>query len=101
VRLTAGPRAEVGWLEIAVEDDGPGLPADRRAAAVDRGRRLDDRVAGFGLGLAIVTELADLYGGALELGDSDLGGLRATVRLPAAPADAGARADSRATRQAG
>ena len=84
VHLSARPAAAPGWLVIAVEDDGPGLPADRRAAVFDRGRRLDTSVAGSGLGLAIVAELADLYGGSVDLGDSHLGGLRATLTLPAA-----------------
>ncbi|MDZ7713664.1 MAG: sensor histidine kinase [Rhodovibrio sp.] len=86
VRLSARPAGEAGWLAIAVEDDGPGLPADRRAVVFDRGRRLDTSVAGSGLGLAIVAELAELYGGTVDLGDSDLGGLRAELVLPAAEA---------------
>ena len=84
VRLAARPAAGAGWLAIAVEDDGPGLPADQRTAVFDRGRRLDTSVAGSGLGLAIVAELAGLYGGTVDLGESDLGGLRATLTLPAA-----------------
>ncbi len=84
VHLSAQPAAAAGWLSIAVEDDGPGLPADQRMAVFDRGRRLDTSVAGTGLGLAIVAELAGLYGGSVDLGDSDLGGLRAELRLPAA-----------------
>ena len=84
VRLSARTAPVAGWLVIAVEDDGPGLPADQRAAVFDRGRRLDTSVAGSGLGLAIVAELAALYGGSVDLGDSDLGGLRATLTLPAA-----------------
>ncbi|MBK1667790.1 hypothetical protein CKO28_07050 [Rhodovibrio sodomensis] len=84
VRLSARTAPVAGWLVIAVEDDGPGLPADQRAAVFDRGRRLDTSVAGSGLGLAIVAELAALYGGSVDLGDSVLGGLRATLTLPAA-----------------
>jgi signal transduction histidine kinase len=83
VRLSARPAAADGWLEIAVEDDGPGLPEDQRAAVFDRGRRLDTNVAGSGLGLAIVAELAELYGGTVALGESALGGLRAVLTLPA------------------
>ena len=47
-----------------------------------RGQRLDETVPGSGLGLAIVADLAGLYGGSLTLEDSDLGGLRARLRLP-------------------
>lgn len=71
---------------VTVEDDGPGIPAARRTALPERGRRLDETVPGTGLGLAITDELVRLHGGALRLGDSPLGGLRATLDLPAAPA---------------
>lgn len=70
-------------LLVTIEDDGPGLPADKRQEALKRGRRLDETVPGTGLGLAIVTDLTSLYGGTLTLSDSPLGGLRAEVRLPA------------------
>ena len=69
-------------LVLTVEDDGPGLPADKRAIALQRGRRLDETVPGSGLGLSIVTELVELYGGRIALGDAALGGLRVTVTLP-------------------
>ena len=49
-----------------------------------RGVRLDEKTPGSGLGLDIVKELVDIYGGDLTLTRSDLGGLRATLRLPAA-----------------
>jgi len=68
---------------VTVEDDGPGLPPEKRADAVKRGRRLDESVPGSGLGLAIVTDLAAIYGGSLELGDAPGGGLSAVLRLPA------------------
>jgi signal transduction histidine kinase len=71
------------WLEIAVEDDGPGLPADRRAEALKRGRRLDETKPGSGLGLSIVSETASMYSGRIELNSATLGGLRTTLTLPA------------------
>jgi signal transduction histidine kinase len=71
------------WLEITVSDDGPGLPEDKRAEAVKRGRRLDETKPGSGLGLSIVTETAQMYGGSLALSSAKLGGLAATLRLPA------------------
>lgn len=49
----------------------------------DRGRRIDQAVPGDGLGLAIVRDVAELYGGGVDLDDSPLGGLRATLDLPA------------------
>jgi signal transduction histidine kinase len=72
-------------IEINVDDDGPGLPAEHRAKALERGKRLDESEPGTGLGLSIVTELADIYGGRLHLEDSPIGGLRARLELPAAP----------------
>lgn len=72
-----------GLIEIRVEDDGPGLTEDQAAHVLQRGRRLDESVPGDGFGLPITLELAELYGGALSLGRSDLGGLLAKLRLPA------------------
>jgi signal transduction histidine kinase len=72
-------------VEVVVDDDGPGLPAEHRAKALERGKRLDESEPGTGLGLSIVTELADIYGGQLHLEDSPMGGLRARLELPAAP----------------
>ena len=71
-------------LVITVEDDGPGLPADRREEVLKRGARLDESAPGSGLGLAIVDELARAYGGALVLGDSAMGGLKVELGLPRA-----------------
>ena len=65
-----------------VDDDGPGLPADKRGDAVKRGKRLMNP-AGSGLGLSIVTETAGMYGGSVVLGDAELGGLRVQLKLPA------------------
>jgi len=78
VRLTAD-----GFADILVSDDGPGLPADARSAALTRGKRLDESKPGSGLGLSIVADLAALYGGALVLEDSPQGGLAARLRIPA------------------
>jgi signal transduction histidine kinase len=66
-----------------IDDDGPGLNPEARAEALRRGKRLDESRPGSGLGLSIIVDLAHLYGGALQLEDSPLGGLRATLRLPA------------------
>lgn len=75
--------AEAGpSLLITIDDDGPGLPAAMREAVLQRGVRADETAPGFGLGLAIVRDLAEVYGGAIALGDSPLGGLRATLTLP-------------------
>lgn len=71
---------------VSIEDDGPGIAPEQRAAVLQRGVRLDESRPGSGLGLAIVLELAQLYGGALELdsgSDGDHSGLCARLRLPA------------------
>ena len=73
-------------VEIAVEDDGPGIPEAQWQAIFDRGARLDTTgKPGTGLGLAIVRDVAEIYGGKVSLGTSeDLGGLEATLSLPTA-----------------
>jgi signal transduction histidine kinase len=70
-----------GLFEIAIEDDGPGIPEDKAREALKRGRRLDESKSGSGLGLAIVADLVNEYGGRLALERSRLGGLKATIRL--------------------
>jgi signal transduction histidine kinase len=73
-------------LRLVVEDDGPGLSAEEREAAVRRGARLDESAPGSGLGLNIIDELARAYGGALTLDASRMGGLRVVMDLPRAEA---------------
>jgi signal transduction histidine kinase len=69
-------------VRIIVDDDGPGLsPAEREQVAL-RGQRLDETKPGSGLGLSIVVELANLYGGVLTLGTAPIGGLRTELALP-------------------
>ncbi len=71
-------------IVIAVEDDGPGLPAESMEAMFQIGERLDEQVPGSGLGLPIVRDLAQLYGGEIHLEHSEKGGLKAALRLPRA-----------------
>jgi signal transduction histidine kinase len=71
-------------LLIKIEDDGPGLTEEQAQAVLKRGVKLDEKVQGSGLGLDIVKELVDVYGGSLQLKRSVLGGLLAELRLPAA-----------------
>ena len=73
-------------LTLSIEDDGPGLAAEQRAAVVRRGTRLDENAPGSGLGLSIIDELARAYRGALTLADSGLGGLKLVIDLPRAAA---------------
>ena len=70
---------------IWVEDDGAGIPEDERERIFDRGARLDTGKPGTGLGLAIVRDVAEIYGGSVELQESeDLGGLLVRLSLPRA-----------------
>ena len=85
VRVSAGATG-LGQMIVVIEDDGPGLPADRREEVLKRGARLDEETAGSGLGLSIVDELVRAYGGRLTLASSDMGGLKALLELPAAEA---------------
>jgi len=85
-RVAVTARGDGERLILAVEDDGAGLDDEARGRATRRGERLDEKGPGAGLGLAIVSDLAELYGGALRLDTSSLGGLTAEVDLPAARA---------------
>jgi len=73
-----------GRLKITVGDDGPGLNEEQIKRVLERGERLDQSKPGSGLGLGIVKEIADLYGGVLTLTRSHLGGLSTELILPAA-----------------
>ncbi|WP_294297423.1 HAMP domain-containing sensor histidine kinase [uncultured Sphingomonas sp.] len=78
-------RANAGFVEILVEDDGMGIPEADRIRIFDRGVRLDSGKPGTGLGLAIVRDVAEIYEGTASLEESeDLGGLLVRLRLPAA-----------------
>ena len=75
-----------GWLSIDIEDDGPGIPAAERDNVfrpfyrLDHARNQDG--GNTGLGLAIARDIARSHGGDIELAESKLGGLKATIRIP-------------------
>ena len=75
-----------GWVEIVVEDNGPGIAPERYEDAFKAFNRLDEsrnqNEKGVGLGLAIARDVARAHGGDILLARSALGGLKATVRLP-------------------
>jgi hypothetical protein len=71
-------------VAIVIDDDGPGLRPEQIPQVLRPGERLDESAPGFGFGLPITRELAELYGGELKLAASPLGGLRVTLRLPVA-----------------
>ena len=85
VHVEARHRAK--WLTITVDDDGPGIPERSRDDVfkpffrLDEARNLD--ASGTGLGLAIARDIARSHGGNVTLSDSPMGGLRATIRIPA------------------
>lgn len=74
------------YLTVTVDDDGPGIPADMREEVFKPFLRLDNArnqdEGGTGLGLAIARDIARSHGGDITLGDSPMGGLRATIRVP-------------------
>ncbi|WP_439547937.1 sensor histidine kinase [Falsiroseomonas sp.] len=80
LRIT-GEEAD-GAVVLLIEDDGPGIPAEHRAAALARGVRLDPDRSGTGLGLAIADDIIRAYGGELRLEEAAQGGLRVRITLP-------------------
>ncbi|MEO1719273.1 MAG: ATP-binding protein, partial [Pseudomonadota bacterium] len=80
----AGRSERADQFQLRIDDDGPGLTDDEMHKIVGRGVRLDESKPGSGLGLSIVSDLAQLYQGRFELAVSPTGGLRAIVTLPRA-----------------
>lgn len=68
--------------QLAVEDDGPGIPESQRDQVFSRGARLDEQRVGHGLGLGIVRDIVEVWGGVLQLQESELGGLKVLIELP-------------------
>ena len=83
-KVTVSTALESRTVAIITEDDGPGLSPEQMEKALQAGKRLDENAAGFGFGLSITRELAELYAGSLTLDRSPMGGLRVTIRLPSA-----------------
>ena len=77
-----GLASRTGFLEVVIADDGVGLTADEMVRVRRRGQRLDESVEGSGLGLSIASDIADTYGGHIELDRSVTGGLKVVLRLP-------------------
>ncbi|MEM7461962.1 MAG: ATP-binding protein [Pseudomonadota bacterium] len=74
------------WITISIDDDGPGIPADKREEVFKPFMRLDEArnqdEGGTGLGLSIARDIARNHGGDINMHQSDMGGLQAVVRLP-------------------
>jgi two-component system sensor histidine kinase PhoQ len=79
ISVTGSPGREI---RVVVADDGPGIPQEAAETLLQRGTRLDENTPGHGIGLAVVKELAESFGGTLEIGRSDLGGAQFTVTIP-------------------
>ncbi|WP_225118627.1 sensor histidine kinase [Bradyrhizobium sp. BRP22] len=86
-KVVVGSREETRSVVLVVEDDGPGLSPEQMSQAMQTGQRLDESSPGFGFGLSITRELAELYAGFLTLDQSPLGGLRVAIHLPSAGLD--------------
>jgi signal transduction histidine kinase len=84
-RVAVTAQAAGDRIVITVDDDGPGIDSGMREAVLQRGVRADQAAPGSGFGLAIVRDLAEVYGGSVSLGASPSGGLRAELRLPSTP----------------
>jgi signal transduction histidine kinase len=69
-------------FRLTVEDDGPGIPESQRDQVFSRGTRLDEQTDGHGLGLGIVRDIVEVWGGVLLLQESGLGGLKVLIDLP-------------------
>ncbi|AIL62663.1 sensor histidine kinase [Pseudomonas alkylphenolica] len=80
VQLTIEEQAE--RYQLLIDDDGPGIPESDRQQVLERGTRLDEQVDGHGLGLGIVRDIVEVWGGQMTLQDSPLGGLRVSIALP-------------------
>src|SRR5690606_26372992 len=70
------------WLEVWVDDDGPGVPTAMRERILERGQSADLRNPGQGIGLGLVTEMLEEIGGELSVESSPIGGASFRVRLP-------------------
>ncbi len=85
VESRPGPQPGQWDLFIHVEDDGAGVPPEMVRYVLQRGRRADSDIAGHGIGLSIVRDIVQVYGGTLEIGSSNWGGARLNVWIPARP----------------
>jgi len=79
-RATSGHRG----VSIIVEDNGKGIADEKQEFVLQRGARADTLVQGQGIGLAVVTDIVNSYGGDIELGHSELGGARLAISLNSA-----------------
>ena len=79
---SVGGKVIASGMVLSVGDDGPGIPQDAADALLQRGMRLDEATPGHGIGLAVVKDIAQSYGGQLSIQSSKLGGAEITVSIP-------------------
>ena len=92
VRMTVHPasgRGSDGSMVLVVSDDGAGIPDEAAESLLQRGTRLDESTPGHGIGLAVVKEIAESYGGQLEITQSDLGGAEFRITIPSSETASG------------
>ncbi|WP_158770547.1 ATP-binding protein [Paraglaciecola sp. L1A13] len=77
----ASVQTNPNFVQIDVEDDGPGIPKEKRQLLLTRGTRLDSYKEGQGIGMAVVADLVDAYQGTLIIEDSELGGAKISLRF--------------------
>ena len=82
-------------LLIQVDDDGAGVPQEMVKYVARRGHRADHEIAGHGIGLSIVNDIVQVYGGTLDIGVSELGGAKIVVKLPGNSGEARTTVDSK------
>ena len=82
VLISIHPESGSRGMVLSVEDDCPGIPAEAADALLQRGTRLDESTPGHGIGLAVVKEIAESYGGQLSISSSDLGGTAIKIHIP-------------------
>lgn len=80
VRVSGSRRT--GVLDLAIEDDGPGVSPRTASRLLERGARADESVPGHGIGLAVAREICEAYGGRLSIERAALGGARFRLRIP-------------------
>ncbi|WP_339350276.1 ATP-binding protein [uncultured Alteromonas sp.] len=73
---------EGNWAVLTIDDDGPGIPSDKKQALLERGTRLDTYADGQGIGMALVSDLIAIYQGKLLIERAPIGGARFIVKFP-------------------
>lgn len=81
-RVTITAQSAGKQILLSIDDDGPGMTPEQTVDVMRPGQRIDESAPGYGFGLPITRELAELYGGLFTLERSESGGVKASVTLP-------------------